>query len=184
MEVKKINWLGFAGGLATITLVVISLTYAFPWWHLRVDQQLGEANVSPLNFNLTLFGTSMTPPIAWFLNMSCQLSLIASAVAMLFCSVASDKEYSKNLLNFAYKKPLIVVVIFLSFLFISIYITGTLFHIDVPLTGTTTATLDAGAATVEIPIATEFTWVFWLALAAAVLCIAAKLYHKKLQRTP
>ncbi len=159
MEVKKINWPGLAGGLATLALVILSLlTHASPWWHLTVGQQLGEANVSPLNFNFTLFGTSMTPPIAWFLNMACQLSLIASAVAMLICSLVPNREYSKNLLNFAYKKPLIVTIIFLIFLFIAIYITGTLLHINVPLTGSTTTTLDAEAATIDVPITTEFTW--------------------------
>jgi hypothetical protein len=126
----------------------------------------------------------MTPPIAWFLNISCQLSLIASAVAMLISSFASNKEYSKNLINFAYKKPLIVIIIFLIFLSIAIYIAGTLLQINVPLTGSTTTTLDAGPATIDVPITTEFTWIFWLAIATAILCIAAKLYHKKLHRTP
>jgi len=180
MEVKKINWPGLADGLATLALVIFSLSYASPWWHLTVGQQLGEANVSPLNFNFTLFGASMTPPIAWFLNISCQLSLIASAVAMLISSFASNKEYSKNLINFAYKKPLIVIIIFLIFLSIAIYIAGTLLQINVPLSGSTITTLDAGPTTIDVPITTEFTWIFWLAIAAAILCIAAKLYHKKL----
>jgi len=184
MEVKKVNWLGLAGGVTTLALVVLSLAYASPWWQLTVGQEIGQANVSPLNLSFDLLGTSMTTPIIWFLNLSCQLSLIACAIAMLVYSIASDKKYSKNLLNFAYKKPLIIVIVFVVSLFVATYFAGMLLHINVPLAGSTTVTLDVGVATMGIPLATQFTWVFWLAVIATGLCIAAKFYHRKIAPAP
>jgi len=178
------NWLGLAGAIATFAVVILSLAFASPWWQLKVGQELGQADISPLNFNVSLLGTSISIPIIWFLNLACQLSLMACAIALLVYSVVPEKKYSKSLLGFAYKKPLIIIIFFLASLFIATNFAGMLLRLNIPIAGSTTITLDVGDATLGIPISTGFTWVFWLAVIAGGLCIAARFYHKRIVSAP
>lgn len=187
MDFKKINWLGLAGGFTALALVILAVAHAAPWWRLTVGEELGEANISPLSYNITLLGSSVTSPIVWFLNLGAQLSFLACAIAMLIYSVVPDREFSRNLLNFAYKKPLIIIIVFVVGLFVITYAAGTLLNlaqasagVNVPLAGSTTLTIRVADATVTIPMATGFTWTFWLAVASTGLCVAARFYHKKI----
>lgn len=186
MKLNQINWFGLIGGLTIIVLVLASTAFAYPWWQLTIGQGFFEVNASPLNTNLRLLGTSLTIPLIWFLNLTCLLSFIASAVVMLIYSVLPTKNYSKDLLGFAYKKPLLTLLIFVIGLFIVTYAAGTLFQISIPMVGSTTVALPTsmtGGTAINVPIATGFTWMFWLAVVAAVLCIAARFYHKKIVPT-
>ena len=184
MGIKRINWLGLAGGVTTLSLVVVALVYASPWWQLAIGEEMGRASTSPLNFNADLFGESIRIPIIQFLNVGSLLSLIACAIAILIYSIVPNKSYSQNLLNFAYKKPLIIVIVFLVVLFIATYVAGTLFHSSIPLMGSAIIKLSFGGVSIAIPITTGFTWTFWLAVVAAGLCIAAKIYHKRIMLVP
>jgi len=179
MNFKRINWLGLAGGLATLVLVILSVAYSSPWWQLTIGQELGQIDVSPLNFSLNVLGTPIVIPIIWFFNLACLLSFTACAIAMLIYSVIPQKGYSKNLLDFAYKKPLVVAVTFLVILLVVTYAVGALLQIGIPLSGSANAIREVEDMTVEISITAGFTWVFWLAIIATGLCIAAKFYHKK-----
>lgn len=183
MEIKKMNWFGLAGGVISIALVALSAASAYPWWQLTLGQEFGQANISPLSYNVSLLGFQISTPLVWFLNLAAHLSLLACGIAMLIYSILPNKTYSKNLLNFAYKKPLFLVVLFVISLFAVTYIAGMLLHISVPLTGSANITFDLGNATIDIPIATGFTWVFWLAVVNAGLCFVARLYHRKVSLT-
>ena len=99
----RVNWLGLAGGVTTIVVVIVSLFY--PWWQLTVGENLAKANVSPLNTNFNLLGTTFTIPLIWALNVVSLLTLVASGIAMVVYSIIPTKSYSKHLLGFAYKKP-------------------------------------------------------------------------------
>jgi len=182
--IKKINWLGLAGGVTTLAIVMISFTGASSWWQLAAGQGMIQANISPLSFNSSILGGSFTIPIILFLNLVSQLSLLASAISMLIYSIIPEKGYAKHLLGFAYKKPLIVVIIFLASILIATYFAGMLFNINVPLMGSATLTLSIGEASIEIPVETGFTWVFWLAITASALCLAARFYHKRIVSAP
>ncbi|MEM3769794.1 MAG: hypothetical protein QXG76_01230 [Candidatus Bathyarchaeia archaeon] len=184
MNLKKINWFGLAGGIATLTLVALALIYASPWWQLSIGEDLGYAGISPLSFSSTILGSSMGIPLIFFINLSCQLSFIASAIAIIVYSVLPEKNYSKHLLGFAYKKPLITVIIFSVFIIGVSYAVQAMLKINIPINGTSTTTLNLGAIEIIAPITAGFTWVFWLALIAAALCVAAKIYHKKIVQQP
>jgi len=184
MEFKKINWLGLACSITAATLVALSVLYAAPWWQVAIGDGVGEAQISPLDYKANLAGASIEIPIIWFLNLAGKLTMIACAVAMFTYSVATQKPFSKKLLGFAYKKPLIILVLFAVLLVGSIYVVGDFFGINVPLMGTTTLSLSARGATVNVPISTSLTWVFWLAVATAVLTIAAKVYDWKVLKAP
>jgi hypothetical protein len=176
----KINWVGLAGGVTTIALIIISLFS--PWWQITVGEDLVKANVSPLNTNFNFLGNTFTIPLIWALNLSSLLSLVASGIAMLVYSIIPTKPYSKHLLGFAYKKPLFILLLFVIVLFALTQIIQAMFSLSVPLIGSTTATLPESmtyGATIAVLISAEFQWPFWLAAVAAGLCIAARLYHKR-----
>jgi hypothetical protein len=182
ISVKMMNWLGIASAVTATILLVISVVYAAPWWQLSIAQGMGYVNISPLDFEAQLLGVSIQIPLIWFLNLSAKLLLLSSIVTLLWYSLVPQGKYSKNLLNYGYKRPLILVIGLIVVVIILTFIVNSLLPIElnVPISGTATATITAENATIKVPVATGFTWVFWLAIAAAALAIAAKIYHHKI----
>ena len=180
----KMNWFGLAGGVTIIVLIVVSLFS--PWWHFRVGEDLVKANVSPVNTNFNFLGNAFTIPLLWALNLSSLLALVASGVALLIYSIMPAKSYSKHLLCFAYRKPLFILLSFVIVLFALTQIIRAMFGLNVPMVGSATATLPESltyGATIVVLMSAGFQWPFWLASIAAGLCIAARLYHKRVATT-
>jgi hypothetical protein len=176
----RINWLGLAGGVTTIVVIVVSLFY--PWWQLRVGEGLVTANASPLNINFDVLGTAFTIPLLWAINLASILTLLASSITMIIYSIFPAKSYSKQLLDFAYRKPLYLLLFFVIFLFASTLLVQVLLNFNVPLAGSTNSKLPIPliqGTIISVLISTGFQWPFWLAIVSAGLCIAAKLYHKR-----
>jgi hypothetical protein len=177
---RNINWFGFAAGIVTLLVLVISLF--IPWWQLTVGDNLMKVNASPVNTNFGLFGAQFTLPLIWALNLVSVLTFSASGLVMLLYSLVPTKSYSKQLLGFSYKKPLFSMVTFLSGLLIITSIAG-LLDINVPIVGSSTLTLPSNllmGANINASVSGSFQLPFWLAMVAAVLCIAARLYHKRI----
>lgn len=185
MDLKKINWFGLAGGIALLFVIILSSVYAVPWWQLSIGKDFGQLKISPLNFGATLLGLNMAIPIILVLNLTFMLLFIASAIAMILYSLFPGREYAKNLLGFAYKKPLIILILFVAVLFILFFITSSLVGIfgsaSIPIAGTTNVNFSPQEGIViTIPVTTGFTWNFWFAVMATALCVAARIYHSKI----
>lgn len=178
---KKINWFGLAGGVTVFLVIIVSMFT--PWWQLTVGDNLVNAQVSPLNTNFNFLGTAFTIPLIWVFNIVSLLTLIASGITMLIYSVVPTKSYSKQLLNFAYRKPLYTVVSFVVVLFALTLLLRSVLGLNVPLSGSASSTAQIpfiSGTTVDVVIASGFGFSFWLAAIAAGLCLAARLYHKRL----
>jgi hypothetical protein len=179
----KINWIAIAAAIATLGLVLVSLFV--PWWQLSVgsgDPILAQANFSPVNLNVAIFGVTLTVPLIWALNMASLLSLVAGAIIMLLYAAVPNKAYSKKLLGFGWNKPVYAVILFFIELIVLMLISQTLVGFSVPLTGTSTANIPQSmtqGVDVSVPISTTFQWPFYFAIVVAALCIAARLYHRK-----
>lgn len=179
----KLNWFGLAGGALTIIVVVISL-FA-PWWKLTAGDNFITTSPSPFTTNLTILGTTVTFPIIWASNLAIIFSLVAAGIIMIIYSAAPTKSYAKQLLDFSYNKPLFSVIAFVILLFAMTLIFQLLLNLNIPLAGTTTSTLPRGmtqGVTVSIMVSAAFEWPFWLAVVAAGLCVAARLYHRKIAK--
>lgn len=185
---RKINWFGIAGGAGTIALIVVSLFV--PWWIFKVGsgltagQGLVEANVSPLNANFTGIGTgAFTVPLIWALNLITLLTLTVGGIIMLIYSFMPMKPYSKRLLDFSYKKPLYVVAFFgASLLIITLLIKG-LLGFNIPIAGSVNVQLPQAMTTgvsISVLVSADLLWPFWLGVVVAGLCIAARLYHRRI----
>jgi hypothetical protein len=180
----RINWLGLAGGVTTIVVVIVSFFY--PWWRFSAWNDRIVINVSPVNTNFNFLGTTFTIPLISALNIVSLLTLTASGISMLIYSVMPTKTYSKHLLGFAYKKPLFSLVFSVVVLFVMTLIIQALLGFNVPLVGSSTATLPQNmtmGVTISVAISGGFQWPFWLAAVAAGLCIAARLYNKRITAT-
>jgi hypothetical protein len=176
-----INWLGLAGAVTTIVLIVVSLFY--PWWQFRVGEDLIAANISPLNISFSVLGSAFTMPLLLALNLASILTLLVSSITMIIYSVFPAKSYSKQLLDFSYKKPLYMLLVFVVCLFAAVVLAQVLLHFNVPVAGTVDSTLPLPLGqdtSVSVLISAEFQWPFVLAIASAALCVAARLYHRRI----
>jgi len=188
MSLKKVNWFGLAGGIMLLVIVLLALVYASPWWQASAAQGVVQADFSPLSYSISILGESVKIPLFWFLNLTSLLFLASSAIAIIVYSLLPDKSYSKHLLGFAYLKPLIILIVFVVVLFVATYLATFLANMfvagSIPLMGSASFNINADEMTMEIPITTGFTWVFVLAIVAAVLCVVARFYHRKIVQAP
>ena len=181
----KINWFGLAGGVTTIVMIAVSMVY--PWWQLTVGDNLLTANASPVNTNFGVLDTTFAIPFIWALNVVSLFTLLASSIAMLSYSLVPGKSYSKHLLDFGYKKPLFIVLFFVIGLLVTTLICEAVLSLSIPLMGSTTSKLSIpfiSGVTITVLLSAGFQWSFWVAVVGAGLCIAARLYHKKVAAVP
>ena len=177
----RINWFGLAGGIATILLIAVSMFV--PWWQLTVGDSIVAAGVSPIYTNFSLIGNSFTVPLLFAINLSCILLSLAGGIVMLIYSLRPTRPYAKSLLGFSYKTPLLFVVVFVIGLIALTSIIQAMFSFNVPLLGTTEVNLPSNATegmNVSVLLSAGFVWPFYLAIASAVLCLGARLYHKRI----
>lgn len=176
-----INWFGLVGGVTIVCLIFVS--FLFPWWELSVGDGLVKANVSPLYTNFNFVGSWFTIPLLWALNLGTILTMAAGGIAMLIYSLYPSKSYSKHLLGFGYRKPLFSLLLFVGVLVVITQTVNAVFGLSVPLIGSATSVLPESmtyGTLVTVLITANFQWPFYLAAAAAALCIAGRIYHKKL----
>ncbi len=180
------NWFGVTGVVCTLILIVVSVFV--PWWRLTVGSEFVQANWSPLNTNFDLGSKNFTVPLLMALNISSTLLLVTGSIAMLIYSLYPRKPYAKTLLEFAYRKPLYALVLFVIGLVAVVLLPKLLADVDIPLFGSVNMilplSLTQGVLT-SIPVSAYFQWPFALAIVSVVLCIAARVYHKRiLSSTP
>ncbi len=181
---RKINWVGLTAGI--LTLIVLAVSVYLPWWQLTVGDNLMKVNASPMNTNFGLMGDQFTIPLILALNISSMLSFTASGIAMLFYSLVPTKSYSKHLLGFSYKKPLYSLITFVVGLLVITSIAG-LLGLNIPLVGSATLMLPSQFTMgigINALVSGEFQLPFWIGISAAILCIAARLYHMRITQEP
>jgi len=194
LHVKSVNCFALVGGTLTLVLAVASLFV--PWWEVTVGQTLARIGFSPVNLSTNIVGYSLALPIIVAISWMFMVLLVSSGIVLVVYSIMPSKPYSKRLLGFAYKKPLGTLIAFLVLLLLMTN-SGTIFgmmlgsnslsgeDLNVPWVGAKTlqppSSLAQGAIR-GITVSAEFGWTFWFAVAVAGLCLAARIYHKKLDR--
>ena len=180
VQLQKINWPGIGCVATAVVVIVASVVYSTPWWQLSIAQGLGHVDVSPLSFDAQLLGAPVNIPIIWFLTLSFTLLLLSAVVALFLSSIFPEAKYSKDLLNYAYKKPAMILVGLVILLFASTLGIKAFLSYDVPFVGTTTVAIAVQGVTLSVPFSAGFTWAFWLALLTATLAIGARFYQKRI----
>jgi hypothetical protein len=184
---RKINYIALVAGILTFVLIAISVFV--PWWQFTVGEPaIAEVDLSPVTYNLALFGTVLTLPLVYALTLGSMLTLIAGGIIMLIYAICPNKSYSKHLLGFGYKKPLYAVILF-GIALLALYLSATyLGGMNVPISGSGTMELsqvigNTGVG-VSVKVNSSLNWPFYFSIVVAALCIAARLYHKKVEGTP
>ena len=183
MKTKQINWFALICGILILVLLPISIY--FSWWQLIIGKNLLAINVSPVNTNITLYGTQFSAPLIWAMNLTGSLTFLASGIIMLIYALVPAKPYSKDLLNFAYRKPLYIVILYLAGLLVMTFAAQAFLGQGIPITGSANLTLPTSmtmGANISILVTSAFQWPFYLAIIAAGLAITARVYHTKLTK--
>ena len=105
---------------------------------------------------------------------------------MLIYSVKPDKSYSKKLLGFSYNKPLFAVILFVVELIALTLIAKSIGGFNVPLMGPGIIQLPqmAQGVTISVSVLAAFDWPFYFAIVVAGICVAARLFHRKVVGQP
>jgi hypothetical protein len=182
---KQRNYVALAAGI--LSLVLIAVSFFVPWWQFKVGNPvLATVNFSPVNFNFSFFNTLLTVPLIWALNIASLLTLLAGGIALLIYSAFPTKSYAKPLLGFGYKKPLYAVILFIIELVVLFSSAIVLTGVSFPLVGSSALKLPSsiapGGLSISVDISAAFGWTFYLALVVAALCIAARIYHRKVEK--
>ena len=194
LNVKSVNWFALFGGVLTLVLTVASMFV--PWWQITVGRTLAKVSFSPVSLSTNVIGYNIAIPIIMTISWMFTVLLVSAGVVLIIYSIMPMKPYSKRLLGFAYKKPLGTLIAFIV-LMLLLTNAGTMFgtmprssslsgaDLNVPWVGAKTLHLPSSMAQgtiLGIAISAEIEWTFWLAVIVAGLCVAARLYHKKLVR--
>jgi hypothetical protein len=127
-------------------------------------------------------------PLIFALNIACLLTLTAGGIIMLIYSVLPTKSYAKQLLSFGYKIPLYSVIFFTIEVLILYGSARYLAGMDFPLSGSGTLSIprefSSFGISATVPVCAEFGWPFYFAIIVATLCIAARVYHRKIEKHP
>jgi hypothetical protein len=189
---RSVNWFALAGGTLTLVLTVASMFV--PWWHITIGQTLATIGISPVSLSTNIMGYSVALPIIMVISWIFIALLVSAGIVLIIYSIMPTKPYSKRLLGFAYKKPLGTLIAFIVLMLLVTNI-GTILGMMIGSSNLAGADLNVpwlGAKTLALPssmaqgtiggiaISTELGWTFWLAVSVAALCVAARLYHKKL----
>ncbi|MGD0451385.1 MAG: hypothetical protein ABSA79_10085 [Candidatus Bathyarchaeia archaeon] len=181
---RRINWFGLAAGITTLLVLVVSLFV--PWWQLTIGDKLLQVNASPMNTNFGLLNLKFTVPLLWAWNLVSVFIFVAAGVVMLVYSIFPTRSYSKELLGFSYKKPLYILISFFIGLIVMISIASVI-GFNVPAVGKSNIALPSqfmpSGLSISAFVSAGFQFPFYLAIAAAALCIVARLYHGRVVKT-
>ncbi|MDR2700327.1 MAG: hypothetical protein LBC12_05935 [Nitrososphaerota archaeon] len=178
-HLSKLNWFGITAGILTFTVIIVSLYH--PWWQLTIGDAV-KINVSPMNTNFGLLGTHFTIPLIYALNIGSILTFLCSGIIMLIYSIAPTKPYAKDLIDFAWKKPLYSVITSTTCLLLIILIIRHFFDMNLPIIGAAIVILPTQfteGVSIIVKVSAAFQWPLYLAITTAILCIIAKIYHNK-----
>jgi hypothetical protein len=181
---RQINYIALVAGI--LTLVLIAVSVFVPWWQFTVgDPAIAQMSLSPVTYNMALFGQILTMPLIFALTLGSMLTLIAGGIIMLIYSVFPTKSYSKQLLGFGYKKPFYAIILFVLALLALYFSASFLGGMDVPINGSGTMGLpeaigDVGVG-VSVQVRASLNWPFYFGIVVAALCIAARIYHHKIK---
>ena len=192
---RKINWLGVIAGALTL-----ALPFMGTWWRLTLGMDAVTMLISPFGVEMSLFGEeTIRSPLFWWFCLGLKLGVVYLGVLLLVGSVLSISDrraaIAEQLARFSARKLLWLVVAFVAVLVIVITLVNQSSEIfrsligDIPfqlqselpyLVGKGEVSAGLEGMHLSIPISMELTRAFAMAVLAAALGIASRIYQKRL----
>ena len=192
----RLNWFALAAGV--LMLVVVALSIFTPWWKLQIGSGTAfvAVNANPFYTNFSVLKLNFAIPILFAINIAVIALFTASGVIFIIYSIKPTKSYSKHLLSYGWKRPLYTIIGFIVTLMVILYVVPSIINaiahssmIPVPiapLMGSSVIHLTSGifgnsnSIQIGITVVTAFEYTFYLGLAATVLGIMARIYHRRI----
>jgi len=199
MELKTINWFALAAGI--LMLILVALSVFTPWWILQVGTGHGLAtvNAGPFYTNFSFLKLNFVIPILFAVNIGIMALFAVSGIMFIIYTFKANRDYSKHLLSYGWKRPLYTFVGFFATLMVILYVAPTIINAAkgtamlpvpiIPLVGTTVMQLPtslfggsngSGGIEIGVTVITAFSYTFYLGLTAAALGITARIYHRRI----
>lgn len=177
----RVNTLGVASSL----LLLYVLLSDKPWWILTGGSS-GERTIlvelSPFTFTMEVLGRPLTIPIAFYVNLAAKLSILLAIVTTILGSILVSKPWSKPMISV---KGLILSVLFIVGVFALLQIVQLSVGLsNIPILGESIMKyafkFEEVEVVVEIPLKSEITIHYWIALIAGVTSIPAKILQGRI----
>ena len=197
---KTMNLFALAAGV--LMLIVVVLSIFVPWWKLQIGSGTGlmTVNANPFYTSFGLLKLTFVIPILFAINVGTIALFTASGVIFIIYSFKPRKSYSKHLLSYGWKRPLYTIIGFIIVIMIVLYVVpdviNSMGHTSAvpvplaPLMGSSVIQLPSGffgnsnSIQMGITVITTFEYTFYLGVAAAVLGIVARIYHRRMVSNP
>ncbi|MEM4699863.1 MAG: hypothetical protein QXT74_02795 [Candidatus Nezhaarchaeales archaeon] len=189
---RRLNPIGLvAAGL----MLALAASKEAPWWVLSVGE-VAAFQVSPFKVSLEVLGCDVVPSVVDYLTLGAWLSVLVGAVLMAAGSL-SRRGWSKALLSFGLSKiawglSAVIIVAALPYLLASSPLRDLLLSYAASLLGARVLSaegpllvgegalrLAVAGLTVTLPLRAYVTQYFYAASACLCLCIAARLYQRR-----
>jgi len=186
----SINWLGLDAGV-----LMIILPFLGPWWSATVGTGAMELALSPFDFRISLLEQPISSTLVGYFLLAAKLSVIIGGALMIVGSVGAKRWWGRRLVRFGAMRVFWMIIGLIALLLVGAFFLNSILpsflggmvgedvamQLNVPyVTGTTTSTIQVGdVATVTAPITTSLTNIFWVAVVAAALGVAARIYHRR-----
>lgn len=177
---RRVNLLGVVGSLLLFYVALSSR----PWWTLvggSSSERAFHVEFSPFAFDAEALGKPLTIPVIPYLNLAARLSMLLAAFTTLAGSLLAFKTWSKPMLS---TKGLLLPIIFMAGIFAASQAVKPLLGFGIPVYGESLVKysfiLQGMNVTAEIPLKSEVTVEYWIALAAGVISAFAKIIHGRI----
>jgi len=193
---KTMNLFALAAG--ALMLVVVALSVFIPWWKLQIGIGSGlvTVNANPFYTSFGVLSLSFVIPILFAINVATIALFIVSGIIFIVYSFKPTKSYSKYLLSYGWKRPVYTIIGFIAMMMVVLYVVPDIINLIghtsavpvplVPLMGSSLIRLPSGifgnsnSIQIGITVVTTFGYTFYLGVAAAVLGIVARMYHRRI----
>ncbi len=189
-RLPQVNWLGLVAGV-----LMLMLPFLGPWWSATVGTGAADVALSPFDYNISLLGQPISSTLVGYFLLAAKLSVIIGGALMIAGSVGAKRWWGRRLVRFGAMKVFWMLIGLIALLLVGAFFVNSILpsllggmggeevamQLNVPyIAGTTTSTIQVGdAATITAPITSSLTGIFWVAVLAAALGVAARIYHRR-----
>ena len=189
-RLPPMNWFGLVAGV-----LMLVLPFLGPWWSASVGTGAMDLALSPFDYDISLLEQPISSTLVGYFLLAAKLSIIIGGALMIVGSVGPKRWWGRRLVRFGAMRVFWMLIGLIALLLLGAFFMNSILpsllggmggeevamQLNVPyVTGTTTSTIQMGdAATVTAPITASLTGIFWVAVLAAALGVAARIYHRR-----